>query len=116
MDSLYVLRPFYLPGTLYKFQPDAPAKQVIVELFPCSGVLQSCLDGIEDFVFHTFRNMKFLHVSLTLVLGVCQPVPVLKQFRGDFITLVIALGRDKLFIICRFFLLPGLCQVRQLAY
>src|SRR5699024_3221472 len=60
-DSLYVLRPFYLPDTLYKFQPDAPAKQIIVELFPCSGALQSCLDSIEDFVFHTFRSMEFLH-------------------------------------------------------
>lgn len=43
--------------------------------------------------------MEFLHVSLALVLGICQPVPVLKQFRGDFITLVIALGRDYLAVI-----------------
>lgn len=43
--------------------------------------------------------MEFLHVGLALVLGVCQPVLVLKQFRGDFITLVIALGRDYLTII-----------------
>ena len=98
-DSLYVLRFFYLPGALYKFQPDAPAKQVIVELFPCFGVLQSCLDGIEDFVFHTLRSMEFLHISLALALGVCQPVLVLKQFRGDFITLVVALGRDYLAVI-----------------
>ena len=87
------------PGTLYKFQSDAPAKQVIIELFPCFGELQSSLDGIEDFVFYTFRSMEFLYVSLALVLGVCQPVPVLKQFCGDFITLVIALGRDYLTVI-----------------
>lgn len=98
-DSLYILRPFYLSGTFYKFQPDTPAKQVIVELFPCFGMLQSCLDGIEDFVFHTLRSMEFLHFGLALALGVCQPVPVLKQFCGDFITLVIALGRDYLAVI-----------------
>ena len=98
-DSLYILRPFYLPGTFYKFQPDTPAKQVIVELFPCFGMLQSCLDGIEDFVFHPLRSMEFLHVGLALALGVCQPVFILKQFCGDFITLVIALGRDYLAVI-----------------
>ena len=38
--------------------------------------------------------MEFLHVSLAFVLGVCQPVPVLKHFRGNLVTLVIALGRD----------------------
>lgn len=43
--------------------------------------------------------MEFLHISLALVLGVCQPVSVLKQFRGDFITLVITLGRDYLAVI-----------------
>lgn len=43
--------------------------------------------------------MKFLHVSLALVLGVCQPVLVLKQFCGNFIALVIALGRDYLAVI-----------------
>lgn len=63
------------------------------------GMPQSCLNGIEDFVFHTLRSMEFLHISLALVLGICQPVLVLKQFRGDFITLVIALGRDYLAVI-----------------
>ena len=43
--------------------------------------------------------MEFLHVSLALVLGVCQPVLVLKQFCGNFIALVIALGRDYLAVI-----------------
>ena len=43
--------------------------------------------------------MEFLHVSLALALGVCQSVLVLKQFRGDFITLVVALGRDYLAVI-----------------
>ena len=43
--------------------------------------------------------MEFLHVSLALSLGVCQPVPVLKQFCGNLVTLVIALGRDYLAII-----------------
>lgn len=43
--------------------------------------------------------MEFLHVSLALSLGVCQPVPVLKQFRGDFVTFVIALRRDYLAVI-----------------
>ena len=62
-------------------------------------MLQSCLDGIEDFVFHTLRSMEFLHISLALALRICQPVLVLKQFCGDFITLVIALGRDYLAII-----------------
>ena len=43
--------------------------------------------------------MEFLHVGLALALGVCQPVLILKQFCGDFITLVIALGRDYLAVI-----------------
>ena len=43
--------------------------------------------------------MEFLYVSLALVLGVCQPVLVLKQFCGNFIALVIALGRDYLAVI-----------------
>ena len=38
--------------------------------------------------------MEFLHISLALVLGICQPVLVLKQYRGDFITFVIVLNSD----------------------
>ena len=43
--------------------------------------------------------MELLHISLALALRICQPVLVLKQFCGDFITLVIALGRDYLAVI-----------------
>lgn len=43
--------------------------------------------------------MELLHISLALALRICQPVLVLKQFCGDFITFVIALGRDYLAVI-----------------